>query len=495
MLAHNHITTQTEHVRLDGSRGILLLVLVWLFAPHGAMAAIVHCGATASGNGSGSDWNNLAALSTLTLVRGNTYYLATGSYGSKDWNTPASGTTLITIKKAVAGDHGSDVGWSSTLGTGQAVFTFWGISTSYWTFDGQVGGGPGSWEAGHGIAVRNLSDHLIVLNNTIANLTLLHIEVDGTDNTAFDRDAFYGLSGATNLTVRYSYFHDIGCDIWQIRGDFTNVLFEYSEMARNNQGTCHGDVFEYDNGTASGWVIRYNWFRDCVATYFFGTFDTGTYTGAQIYGNLISGGMADNGLVSAISAGGVVTGLQLYNNTIVNLSGNAGFAYLDRGINNRVNNNLWYNCPSVSMDGTTHDYNWFFGSGPQSETHIQNGTGNPFVNLAGNDYRLTTATQSGMTLASPFNMDSLGNMRGADGVWDRGAYEFASGAPPPPPPSGSACDVNKDNTTNIVDVQQCVNQSLGVAACTADINKDGICNVVDVQRVVNAALGGQCVSP
>ena len=73
-------------------------------------------------------------------------------------------------------------------------------------------------------------------------------------------------------------------------------------------------------------------------------------------------------------------------------------------------------------------------------------------------------------------------------------HEFVSGAPPPPP-SGSPCDVNKDNTTNIVDVQQCVNQSLGVATCTADINNDGICNVVDVQRVVNAALGGQCVNP
>ena len=64
----------------------------------------------------------------------------------------------------------------------------------------------------------------------------------------------------------------------------------------------------------------------------------------------------------------------------------------------------------------------------------------------------------------------------------------------PPPPSSSACDVNKDNITNVADVQQCVNQSMGIATCTADINKDGICNVVDVQRVVNAALGGQCVT-
>jgi hypothetical protein len=64
-----------------------------------------------------------------------------------------------------------------------------------------------------------------------------------------------------------------------------------------------------------------------------------------------------------------------------------------------------------------------------------------------------------------------------------------------PPPAGSACDVNKDNSTNVSDVQLCVNQAIGTVACsTGDINKDGACNVVDVQRVVNGALGGRCVS-
>jgi hypothetical protein len=58
----------------------------------------------------------------------------------------------------------------------------------------------------------------------------------------------------------------------------------------------------------------------------------------------------------------------------------------------------------------------------------------------------------------------------------------------------SACDVNSDNSTNVSDVQLCVNQAIGAANCTADINKDGACNVIDVQRVVNAALGGQCVT-
>ncbi len=59
----------------------------------------------------------------------------------------------------------------------------------------------------------------------------------------------------------------------------------------------------------------------------------------------------------------------------------------------------------------------------------------------------------------------------------------------------SPCDVNHDNATNVVDVQQEVNQALNVTICTADINLDGRCNVIDVQRVVNAALGGNCVSP
>ncbi|OGR47010.1 MAG: hypothetical protein A2X37_05685 [Elusimicrobia bacterium GWA2_66_18] len=57
----------------------------------------------------------------------------------------------------------------------------------------------------------------------------------------------------------------------------------------------------------------------------------------------------------------------------------------------------------------------------------------------------------------------------------------------------SACDVNRDGTTNVVDVQLQVNAALGTAACASDLNRDGSCNVIDVQRVVNVGLGGQCL--
>ena len=57
----------------------------------------------------------------------------------------------------------------------------------------------------------------------------------------------------------------------------------------------------------------------------------------------------------------------------------------------------------------------------------------------------------------------------------------------------SACDVNRDWSTNVADVQLQVNQALGAAACASDLNRDGSCNVADVQRDVNASLGGPCV--
>ncbi len=59
----------------------------------------------------------------------------------------------------------------------------------------------------------------------------------------------------------------------------------------------------------------------------------------------------------------------------------------------------------------------------------------------------------------------------------------------------NACDVNTSGASDIVDVQICVNQAIGVAGCsTGDINNDTQCNVIDVQRVVNAVLGGACVT-
>lgn len=60
----------------------------------------------------------------------------------------------------------------------------------------------------------------------------------------------------------------------------------------------------------------------------------------------------------------------------------------------------------------------------------------------------------------------------------------------------SACDVNTDGKTNVVDVQLVVNMtpSVGLLPCTVNIAGAGVCNSDVVNRVITAALGGQCVT-
>ena len=101
---------------------LFFLILITGLTPSISQAATKYIRAGATGNNSGSDWTNAYTTVPATLVRGDTYYLAAGNYGSYVFDDPASGSTLITLKKAIATDHGTDVGWNSTYGAGQAVF-------------------------------------------------------------------------------------------------------------------------------------------------------------------------------------------------------------------------------------------------------------------------------------------------------------------------------------------------------------------------------------
>src|SRR3990167_7774658 len=193
-------------------------------------------------SGNGIDWSNAFGTLPSVLQRGASYYIADGSYPRYTFDD--AGGAVITIKKAIVGDHGTDTGWDDSYGNGQAVWPGWTFVTGNLLFDGQVGGGPSSWDAGHGFAVRNLSPHLINSSINFSDVTILHTELDGTSNANADRDAVYFICGASNLTMRYVYVHDIGCDIWQLRGNITSFTLEYSKIARNSSGTCHGDVFE-----------------------------------------------------------------------------------------------------------------------------------------------------------------------------------------------------------------------------------------------------------
>jgi hypothetical protein len=102
-------------------------------------------GPSATGDGSGSDWNNIKLRPTGTAwLRGPTYYAKVATYSRFTIDTPTSGTNLITIKKATILDHGPSTGWNDAYGTGQVEFPIGNdtgyaiqISVGYIVIDGQ----------------------------------------------------------------------------------------------------------------------------------------------------------------------------------------------------------------------------------------------------------------------------------------------------------------------------------------------------------------------
>src|SRR5438034_5915431 len=105
----------------------VILVSFW------ANAADHYICSAARGTGDGSSWTNACtgfsgSCAAGSLVRGDTYWVAAGNYGSPSFDTPASGTSVITIKAATDANHGSSsTGWttggSGACHQGQAGFT------------------------------------------------------------------------------------------------------------------------------------------------------------------------------------------------------------------------------------------------------------------------------------------------------------------------------------------------------------------------------------
>jgi hypothetical protein len=56
----------------------------------------------------------------------------------------------------------------------------------------------------------------------------------------------------------------------------------------------------------------------------------------------------------------------------------------------------------------------------------------------------------------------------------------------------SACDVNDDGNSTVTDVQEMINEALGIGKPAYDLNGDGVVNAVDVQLLVNAVMGMRC---
>ena len=403
----------------------------------------------ASGNNSGTDWTNAFNKLPTLLNRGDTYLLSDGDYGNRNFS--GTGSAIITIKKATITQHGIETGWDNSYGDGVAKFEKVYFNTSNWVLDGQTGGGPGSWKTGHGIEIYSIIDcggncGLIQFSPSVGNITVSHVHVHSTLNTKIA--GVYGIKGTiSNVKFSYNYIHDI-FGVHYFANSWSNVISEYNYFSYNKSTAAWHSEFISWRGTVSNLTFRYNIFYKIQGTGVFAGIGIGDAVGWKIYGNIITDSPTPVVVYKDQPSNQQnMSNLEFYNNTITRIYSSQGAVFLQSGSGNKVFNNMWYSNRSNSLAITAeHDYNWFddnlrydnFGCNPcdldpnavAAEQNSQAGDGNPFTGWDGlaapahADFTLKLGTQSGMTLADEFKYDMFGNIRGMDGVWDRGALEY-----------------------------------------------------------------------
>jgi hypothetical protein len=421
----------------------------------------------AAGSANGSDWTNAFPTLPSTLQRGATYYIADGTYSGYTFDDPTSGTTVIAIKKATLADHGTSTGWQNGYGDGQALFTgALRFHTNDYLFDGQTRNPD--WRSGYGFKVRpsftpRRTDSSVYLGvpftSGARNITLRHLEVEGTGDrtdTYWDR-GIYSTRDSSDITIAQSYVHEQGNVPFLIL-QTTRITIEHTLIARNQStATAHGEGLAVRDGTHN-FVFRYNVMEDIEGTAYIATPTSGhpgcagtVQSNWYIYGNVFyrrgatagsaSGGTTGNGIFILFDHQHQGD-LYFVNNSIIGV--NNGFVGLATGtgagcaLNMTVRNNIWYNVgKSVGRPANVQALTWTHNAYLTTATtdpdpNKQVGNSNPFIDLPGYNFRLATPTLPGISLTHPYDTDVFGAVRGADGVWDRGALEFTLGALPAP---------------------------------------------------------------
>ena len=406
-------------------------------APTLSQAANNYVRPGATGSNNGTDWTNAYLSLPSALVRGDTYYVAAGSYPAHTFGDPQSGTLTITVKKATAADHGTASGWQATYGTGQATFnSVIRFQTGYYVLDGQTRNEADWFDGpsyGFRIAHNNQDQNIVIAGGSASsNIAIKYVFVDAIyqnlpTSTTLRRYAIdtntYGGSIATNLLFHRMYVYGSN-NVWFLRTtNGATVEYSASNGVASNAAN-HGEIVNlYYSGNNA--IIRFNKWKNA----FIGDGGTAVVAitqadGLQFYGNVVSN--FDVGDAAVGFNGYSSSRNRVYNNTFINGQGwNSGTAW-GSGTDNLVYNNLFINCRTVNLEGT-HDYNGFSDSNSRGESYAQvNVPTSVFVNYAGGDFRLASETSAGMALSAPFNIDLLGVKRGIDGTVSLGAFEFVA---------------------------------------------------------------------
>ncbi|MGC4068412.1 MAG: fibronectin type III domain-containing protein [Polyangiaceae bacterium] len=456
----------------------IILLLVHLLSV--VQAADVCVGASSSGSASGANWSNQIALSSVAWNRGDTYWIADGTYSATNFGATASGNTLITVKKATVADHGPSTGWSDAYGDGTAIWPSINFpnGSDDWVIDGQTGGGPGAWSSGFGFIVTNTSStNLITLSGTVDNITVLHVNAY-SDRIAGNTAGVKATTGTTS-NVRFSH-----CKI----SDMFGPIFQFANATSPNNAAQHWKVekcyLARNLSTAeehtelanilnhnTDLTFRWNLIEGIDGTGVWCGVNAGSTTGLYIYGNII-GGESRSPLIFGTSH--PLHGCRIYNNTFTGNSGGQGTYFIGDSADGGTStdclsrNNLWYLNQANTMRSwfINMSYEWFYGNyrsgvgnldseGVASGSNNQTGTANPFVSynaspLLGN-FQLSANTSAGTSTSDiPDNaVDMLGNSRTTG---SRGALEYGGGGgdtTAPTAPTGLSATATSATTASL----------------------------------------------
>lgn len=289
-------------------------------------------------------------------------------------------------------------------------------------------------------------------------------------------------SAPSNVVISDNFIHNVGASMSMISCDTCSILRNYITGDWSSP-TQHENAI--DGPVLTNSAIAQNIFQDINGTGFIIT--TGNDFGWQndsIYSNLFFCSQAadTNGstptaspqcnvsaFLSDDNGANAMTNILVYGNTFVARSATEAckIQYIKGSTTTTVENNLIY-CPALTLvlSAPTHDYNTAFtlsnNNAAAPNTHdfyycwpsgfpcVNSGNyiayhfADPFANDADSAMNFQLASETvdphlndGVTLSTPYNLDLLGATRGADGTWERGAYEFNTGAPPakPNPPT------------------------------------------------------------
>lgn len=398
----------------------------------------------------GSDWANALSGLPPVLERGTVYWLGAGSYGSYDFDDRPSGATPITVRKATASAHGTDMGWNGTYGRGQAEFGPLRFESDHYILDGgEPNGIRTTGKMGTDATVHVGANHILIRRVEIDGGLL---EKDGKqiaggcngsnvhgDYVVFDQcelhniaDDGLGIYSSHHIEVMHSKIHGLhacGTDA-PCRGPCYNGHSDGIEISDVSDIELVGNMVYDVRSTAA--IFLDNWsgskVRDLVAyNNVFYTPATGITVylhrldGARFYNNVIWG-RTQGDRFGGLAIGKDVTDLQMQNNIILNINYSLGGTRHDPS-QHRLDYNLFGMINSREYQANTNDLvaNPEFAGIPMSADPSAHEAGN--VTLTDFVPGADEAIDSAITVSGIPARDIRGRDRPRGHAWDRGPFE------------------------------------------------------------------------